>query len=120
MFQVIILDEDRKAARVGQETNSTVVDNLKPDTSYTSNTSAIPNFPTCGMEPACTAADLPPEVRRHVLLTIREEEEENSDNEGQDCGSNNCGYGNDCYQTNNVPGNDDYDDDDLDDYPFDY
>lgn len=121
MIQVIILDEDRKVARVGENTNNSVIDNSKPNTSGTPNKSN-PDFPTTGTEPVCTAADLPPEVRRHVLVTIREENEEDYDSEDQNYCSNNSGYGNDCCRTDNVPGNDGYGDEDdgLDDYPFDY
>lgn len=114
LSQVIILDEDRKAAREGQGTNNIEVGNLQPVTCCTPTTS-IPDLPMTGMEPVCTAADLPPEVRRNVLLTIREEDEEDYDSEDKYCGS--CGDGNDCCQTENDPGDDD---DGLDDYPFDY
>lgn len=104
---------------MGQVTDTTVGDNLRPP-DLPSNTS-VPVFPATGMEPVCTADDLPPEARCNVLVTIREEDEEN-DNEDQECGSNRCMYGNDCNQTDNVRDEDDCDDGDdgLDDYPFDY
>ncbi|XP_026318146.1 tektin-B1-like [Hyposmocoma kahamanoa] len=113
LVQIIILDEDRQAARQGHDIKNTVVDNSNLVVSGTPNT-FIPDFPTTGMEPVCTAADLPPEVRCNVLLPITEEDEEENDNEDQNCGS----Y---CL-TNNVPGYDydDVDDEGLDDYPFDY
>lgn len=125
LSQVITLDEVRKAAREGLDTKNTAVSNSTPVASGTLNSTSIPSFPTTGMEPVCTAADLPIEVRRHILLTITEENEEDYDNEDQNCG-NSCGHGNDCCQTGNVPGNNGEDDDDevlgdvLDDYPFDY
>lgn len=113
MVQIIILDEDRQAARLGHDIKNTVVDNSNLVVSGTPNTS-IPDFPTTAMEPVCTAADLPPEVRCNVLLPITEEDEEENNNEDQNCGT----Y---CL-TNNVPGYDydDVDDEGLDDYPFDY
>lgn len=125
LFQIINLDETRKAARMGEDTSNTEAQNwshIQPMPPFTPPTCSPCNSTFASMEPVCTAADLPPEARCSVLLTIREEDEEEEDNGNEcgDCGNNPCV--NDCSQpedSNNCGYGDD-DDEDQDDYPFDF